>query len=271
VLAAIDILVRGSQDTESVLARMDPAWFQSPREFVTLLVALDEMTSARSSELRGLLVKRFAEERGLDGREPPERALARVPIEGGELLVDGRRVRIAPFFLQRHEVTNDEYRRFDPTHDAGAPGDHPVTNVTWYEAMAYAAWLGGSLPTEAEWELAARGKNGRIYPWGNAEPTPARANFNWGAREPAPAPVGSHPEGATPEGIHDLAGNVWEWCRDGASANLRILKGGSFFNDERFLTAAPKNFHHPDEGESVVGFRVAWPEERRARSAPDAR
>jgi formylglycine-generating enzyme required for sulfatase activity len=73
-------------------------------------------------------------------------------------------------------------------------------------------------------------------------------------------PVGSFPAGATPERIHDLAGNVWEWCRD-ELPNARILKGGSFFNGERYLTASTRNSLHPEGSESIVGFRVAWPVE----------
>jgi formylglycine-generating enzyme required for sulfatase activity len=161
-------------------------------------------------------------------------------------------------------VTNGEYRRFDPKHDPAAPDDHPVVHVSWYDAMAFAAWVGGTLPTEAQWEFAARGPSGRTYPWGDERPTRARANFDYGGsgagRALATAPVGSFPEGATPEKIHDLAGNVWEWCHDGVP-NARFLKGGSFFNGERYLAASARNLLHPEGSESVVGFRVAWPVE----------
>jgi formylglycine-generating enzyme required for sulfatase activity len=106
---------------------------------------------------------------------------------------------------------------------------------------------------------------GRTYPWGNDRPTRTRANYdhegNGAGRDLGTAPVGSFPEGATPERIHDLAGNVWEWCRDGLP-NARVLKGGSFFNGERYLAAAPRNTLHPEGSESVVGFRVAWQAEK---------
>ena len=127
---------------------------------------------------------------------------------------------VSPFRIQEHEVTNAEYRRFlsqsqpDPNHDYEAAQDLPVVNVTWYDAMAYAAWLGGSLPTEAQWEFAARGTKGRTYPWGEQAPECDRANFK------ECQPDGLKPikirreEGKTPEGVYDLAGNVWEWCRD---------------------------------------------------------
>jgi formylglycine-generating enzyme required for sulfatase activity len=277
VLGALEILDRGSQDSQAFLARIDAQWFQSAREFVPLLVALDERAQDQPNErwsgLRSLLVKRFTEEAGLGAPPPSPTAASRIRIEGGEVQTGiendgglvGRRVHVSSFYLQQHEVTNAEYRRFDPRHDAGAPANHPVVNVSWYDAMAYAAWLGGNLPTEAEWELAARGSAGRMYPWGNERPTRTRANYDPDGggvgRTPGTAPVGSFPEGATPERIHDLAGNVWEWCRDGLS-NARVLKGGSYFNGERYLATAPRNSLHPEGRESVVGFRVAWPPEK---------
>jgi hypothetical protein len=252
VLGALAILDRGSQDPEPYLERIDRRWFASSREFVPLLVALDEraldLPGGRWGRLRGLLVKRFAREAGRGDPPAETPASARARIGGDE-----------PFYLQRHEVTNSEYRRFDQSHDPDAPPDHPVTNVSWYDAMAYAAWIGGTLPTEAQWEIAARGPEGRSYPWGNDEPTRSRANYDAGEGGPAPATasVGSFRAGATPEGIHDLAGNVWEWCRDGAE-NTRVLKGGSFFNGARFLASDGSNTLHPEGSGAIVGFRVAW-------------
>ena len=300
VLGALDVLVRTSQDSEAVLARVDEKWFESSRDFVPLLVALDEVAHTQPNDrwnaLRRLLIHRFSEEAELGAAPPDPSEVARVRLDGGEFemgmsdaggddgVPHGRRVRVSPFFLQQHEVTNAEYRRFDPRHDPDAPGDHPVTNVSWYDGMAYAAWLGGTLPTEAQWEFAARGRTGRRYPWGNERPTPMRANYasdrNEDGHPPSVSAVEAYPEGATPDRIYDLAGNVWEWCLDGSSpaegndpllepvlvdplglphTNIRILKGGSYFNDEKYLVSARHNFLHPDGTESVVGFRVAWP------------
>jgi formylglycine-generating enzyme required for sulfatase activity len=286
VLGALDILVRGSQSSEAVLAQIDDRWFASPRDFVPLLVALDEMaldpSGERWSSLRLMLVKRFSDQTGAGPAPAASSAVRRVRLAGGDLEMgmsdlgsdEGeqlvRRVHVSPFELQATEVTNDEYRRFDSKHDVGAPGDHPVANVTWYDAMAYAAWLGGTLPTEAQWEFAARGEQGRPYPWGGDRPTRARANYaHDGNDNPGSTAVGSFPEGATPEGIQDLAGNVWEWCRDEFSpdgtsptTNARVLKGGSFYNTELYLEAARRNFLYAEGTESLVGFRVAWPVER---------
>jgi len=99
-----------------------------------------------------------------------------------------------------------EAGRFVP--EAGY-ADHPAPESTWLGARAYCRWLGARLPTEVEWEAAARGKGGRRYPWGDAPPTPARAVYGRGRGETDP--VGAHPEGATPRGVHDLAGNLAEW------------------------------------------------------------
>ena len=180
-------------------------------------------------------------------------------------------VTLSPFYMQEHEVTNAEYRRFDPNHDADAPNDHPVVNVSWFDAMAYAQWLGGSLPTEAQWEFSARGKEGREYPWGNETLTPDRANYGGNVR--STTRVKSYPKGATPEGIYDLAGNVWEWCRDWYgdyrgeeqtdpvgpdSGSFRVLRGGAFYNCPGHLRAAYRINYVPQNRNDRIGFRVVW-------------
>ena len=89
---------------------------------------------------------------------------------------------------------------------------HPVRYVSWYEAMAYSAWIGAQLLTEAQWERAARGTEGREYPWGTAAPDSSRANYDKQHSDPTAA--GYYPLGATPEGVYDMAGNVFEWVQD---------------------------------------------------------
>jgi len=265
VLGALDILVGNSQDSASVLAQVDDAWFGTVPDFIPLLQALDRLADEQPHEkwssLRVMLARRLSAVTRY--RAPlPSSAVERVRIGGAGIQIEGasRPVRVPSFELQRFEVTNDEYRLFDPRHAPDAPGNHPVTHVNWFEAMAYAAWLGGTLPSEAQWQLAAAGAGGRDFPWGDTPPSQDLANFT-----PRGAPrgtaqtraVGSFPLGATPEGTQDLAGNVWEWCRDGSSAS-RVLKGGSYFNDEGFLPSSRRNRLHPEASEAVVGFRVVW-------------
>ncbi len=218
-----------------------------------------------------------------------ERLNPRILIAGDQFLMgspDGtayndeqpqHRVRVSRFWMQQHEVTNEEFRRFDPRHGfAHGQESFPVVTVTWHQAQAYAEWLGGSLPTEAQWEFAARGTRSRKYPWGDQEPACARANFNncgW-----RPKSVRTHPQGATPQGVEDLAGNVLEWCwdwyadryprgdqtdpRGPTSGSARVLRGGSFVGGPGYLRAAYRGYYYPDFAGHDIGFRVVWPAAR---------
>ena len=252
VIGALDILIGSNEDANQVLAQLDENWFTSTRGLTPLLLSLNSLAnvdpSVQQVKLRQMLVNRLAENSSLNS--PP------VSLNGVQ------RVRLGAFYIQQYEVTNGEYRQFNPNHNTEEPDKHPVTKISWYDAMIYSAWLGGTLPSAAEWEYAASGSNSRVYPWGNDPPNSnlaiyasqsRRVNTNLKA-----APVGSYPEGATPELIHDLAGNVWEWCRD-SELDTRILKGGSYFNTARFLENTSQNLFHPEETGSLVGFRVLWP------------
>jgi formylglycine-generating enzyme required for sulfatase activity len=137
-------------------------------------------------------------------------------------------ITLPPFYLDLTEVTNEAYgrcvaatacpppdpRSADKNHfgpDARFRGPRqPVSSISWESARGYCAWLGKRLPTEAEWEKAARSSDGRRFPWGNEPPTPERAVFNAAVT----ADVGTHPRGDGPYGHHDMAGNVWEWVED---------------------------------------------------------
>jgi serine/threonine protein kinase len=190
-------------------------------------------------------------------------------------------VTIAPFFIDKHEVTREAYLKFIKATGYHAPsewktgtypygtGKLPVTGVSWEDAQTYAKWAGKRLPTEAEWEFAARGFDKRIYPWGNKF-APEKANV---AREPAQlTKVETYPTGVSPFGAYDMAGNAWEWTDsefkpypgsafrvDGCS-RCKVLRGGSYVNRPEYATAF---YRLPYEASLVAdpniyyGFRCA--------------
>ena len=134
-----------------------------------------------------------------------------------------RRVTLPAFYLDLYEVTHDQYRAFIQATGRRPPSDwmsgrynpdkgrHPVVYVNWEDANAYCLWAGKRLPTEAEWEKAARGPDGLAYPWGNAFDA-SRANVN--NENGSTVEVGHYPAGKSPYGAYDLTGNVWEWTAD---------------------------------------------------------
>ncbi|MBI4056861.1 MAG: formylglycine-generating enzyme family protein [Elusimicrobia bacterium] len=151
---------------------------------------------------------------------------------------------------------------------------YPINCVDWNQAVVYAQWAGGRLPSEAEWEYAARsaGKN-QIYPWGNEEPTSAKAVYmsNGGTQ-----PVGSKPAGNTKQGVSDMAGNVWEWVQDtwhdsyrGAPQDgsawtqstylTRVIRGGSWYYFARYLRSARRSDVDPGYRGNFVGLRLVRP------------
>ncbi len=200
----------------------------------------------------------------LRGRTPPGMTL----IPGGDCWIGTddadaeddvkprRRVAVASFYMDTHEVTNGEYRRFDPKRAFKAGQESlPATNILYAQAEAYAKWAGKRLPTETEWEKAARGTDGRRYPWGDtwdARRVATRARSpHAAAKAPNPLeettgrvcyigpqrvrPVGSVPDGRSPYGCEDMAGNAWEWVQGfyGGDPDKRILRGGAVGYGER--------------------------------------
>lgn len=164
--------------------------------------------------------------------------------------------------------------------------DHPVVQVTWEDAYKYCEWAGRRLPTEAEWEKAARGTNGQVYPWGDQLPDGSRANLTdsnlrveWADKSlddgySFTSPVGNFPKGASPYGGLDMAGNVWEWVTDwygedyyanSPSSNptgpgqseTRVLKGGSWHGYNSYLRSAARGAHMPNLSYDSHGFRCA--------------
>ncbi len=182
-------------------------------------------------------------------------------------------ITIAPFYMDRTLVTNEEYANY--AHGLGhtAPGfaqgqeSWPATRVSWYDADAFCRSLGKRLPTEAEWEFAARGTDGRLYPWGNTF-NAALANTLETGRS-APEPVSSRPGDASLFGVLDMSGNVWQWCGDHyrpypgrqpafqIPADAAVIRGGSFESDKSHVTATTRNLDHASSRSSKIGFRCA--------------
>ena len=145
-----------------------------------------------------------------------------------------RRAFVRAFYIDKHEVTNAEFKRFAASHTyPEGRDDWPVVKVNKAAAEAYAVWAGKRLPTSVEWEKAARGADGRQYPWGDAF-DPAKANLGGGE---SLMPVGSFPSGASPYGAMDMAGNAWEWVADvyrdnhwPGTGNIErgIIRGGAY-------------------------------------------
>ena len=217
-------------------------------------------------------------------------------LGGGDDEQPVHEVSLSPFFLSRYPVTNAQYAPFvqtglgkPPKHWEGGvipdgKEDHPVVNVSWDDASAFCDWasehvgLPIRLPTEAEWEYAARGSEGRTYPWGPEEPTDERANFQVHVGDTTP--VGAYPKGATPDGILDLAGNVFEWCSDWlgpygeghqqdpqgpGEGSDRVIRSGSWNANARYVRAAYRNGYAPEDRYDFVGFRLARGPERKGR------
>ena len=151
--------------------------------------------------------------------------------------------------------------------------NYPVVGVTWYGSRAFCNWAGGDLPTEAQWEKAARGTDGRIYPWGNDVNCDNAEFYNCKGRQLKP--VGSKPGGASPYGALDMAGNAWEWVQDWyefgyyetmpaanpagpAEGTVKVMRGGSFDYDEKHARAADRRNNGPSASPSDHSFRCVW-------------
>ncbi|SPP64494.1 SUMF1/EgtB/PvdO family nonheme iron enzyme [Nitrospira lenta] len=200
------------------------------------------------------------------------------------------RVYVDTFYLDKFEVTNGRFAKFVEAIQSEPPwgfsdkdtpvthADRPVRWVSWMDAMGYCLWAGKRLPTEAEWEKAARGTDGRVYPWGNEVPTAAHAVFGLkeGGGETV-SPIGNRDKGKSAYGAHDLAGNLYEWVMDWYAEDFyanfaknpainprgpiegtaKVQRGGSYINNPYRLRSSFRTKGDPTEQDPNVGFRCA--------------
>jgi len=210
------------------------------------------------------------------------------------------KVTLGDFYIDKYEVTNAQYEECVDDGSISAcelpsnrrdylnseHSDHPVVFVNWDMAAAYCEWRGARLPTEAEWEKAARGTETDNYPWGDSKLDAKKLNFcdlnctnAWqdktiNDKYTTTSPVGNYENGVTKSGIYDLAGNVWEWVNDWYVADYytskaitdppgpetgiyRVLRGGSWFNEEEDIRVYNRYELNPVTSNNQIGFRCA--------------
>jgi len=248
----------------------------------------------KKSALVGLAVVFYFLESLATAQRPGGDGAEMVSIPAGEFLMGSedsdasadekprRRVYLDAYQIDKYEVTNALYKRFTDATGRAAPSywndskfngsNQPVVGVDWNDATAYCQWAGKRLPTEAEWEKSARGTDGRKYPWGEQWDV-SRANSNESKIGKTVA-VGSYPGGVSPYGVHDMAGNVWEWVTDWYDATYyqrapsrnpkgpdsgpgRVLRGGSWLLAPWTLRSSGRSAYFPSDRDFTIGFRCS--------------
>jgi len=263
-IVVVPVLLRGE-------ARGLPLRYRG-RKFIDLRKNKESAIEELIKSLQGPVAPSNVRINPIDGSE-----LVLVPagvFKAGDAEVDDnkpREIKLPAFYLARNLVTNAQYKKYLAAIPQASKPDYwdderynqpeqPVVGVSAEDAEGYCKWAGFRLPTEWKWEKGARGTDGRRYPWGEPTPTKDRANFNMNVGQSTP--VGSFPKGASPYGLMDMAGNVWEWTasiyrKDKDGTEWRTLRGGSFVSGAGPLRAACRfatlaGYHSRD-----VGFRCA--------------
>ncbi len=182
----------------------------------------------------------------------------------------GEKRTLDAFYIDIYPVTNEEYAKFIEATGYRPPKfwtegrlngkRSPVVGVSWHDADKYATWAGKMLPSSEQWEKAARGLEGRLYPWGT-EIDEAKANFGRVSAVDAVSPVDAYPDNVSVFGARDLAGNVWEWTRDWdpIEIDMKIIRGGSFADPANFLRCDRGLYATPKDKFDNIGFRCVRP------------
>lgn len=240
----------------------DPGEKETPPAVEEVLIPAGEFTIGSTDEDIDWYVKEFfSESRDWYLDETPQ-----------------QKVDLKEFYIDKYEVTVAQYKRFMEETQHPVPkffdnnkfnqASHPVVGVSWQDAADYCHWRGKELPMEVEWEKAARGADSRYYPWGSL-PDNTKANIR--GREDGyryTAPVGQFPDGESPYGAMDMAGNVWEWTRSWYlpypgnehpnelfGKTFRVIKGGSWFSNIDLARTGTRGKARPDQRFNYVGFR----------------
>ena len=269
-----------------------------PRRFIEVICVLAVFTAfltrqsdgaSRDAKETTVMIRVSAGTFLMGSHDGPDDERPQHPVQAAEFSIDRTKITNAQFALflnavgprgprgeNYYDIDDNDARvhrrdgmwRADPGHE-----HHPVVEVSWPGALAYCAWAGKRLPTEAEWEKAARGTDGRKYPWGNETPDRTRAHFNGGWNDLRP--VGSFPKGASPYGVLDMAGNGWEWVsslyrpypynpadgrEDLTSAQERGTRGGGHDSRAEDLTVTQRGrqvSRNPRGGHHNISFRCA--------------
>jgi len=247
-------------ETIKVLRTMFKRENREGQSFVAAVELAEELAIRGNQEARAELDQFFGE-----ARDWPQ-DMVPVPAGMARYGTDGARVRIEAFSIDRYPVTNEEYERMVPSHrkrrDQYSNSDkQPVIYVSWFEARLYARWRRCRLPTEKEWEKTAswdtKSEYRRLYPWGDDFNT-ALCNTNESELGRTTL-VGTYSKGASAYGVHDMAGNVWEWTESSWSEAERdpVVKGGSWGDDSAGAACQYRGSYYPDSRDSDIGFRCA--------------